>query len=235
MKMCKKLVCMVSVAVILSAGFISHGVALETSVLKANNIENTGVGDIPEEVLQEIDSVILKYSGAINSINDYVEDYIEDNGKINWGFRLPRDLRVTFNSIVDEFDDGISDTSFDNDGRNDILIFPYIKFKPLDLGMGHYIWTDHLFTQLVAEYMPLGAAVIAAILDVAFQHGCTQKFLFFIASFIDTLSESTPDEVREKDGGIGIRWGFLDSYLATPSAIIDILELDSQPCNPWWS
>ena len=52
--MCKKLVCMISAAVILSTGFISQVAALETSVLKANNIETTGTGDIPEEVLQEI-------------------------------------------------------------------------------------------------------------------------------------------------------------------------------------
>jgi hypothetical protein len=228
MKMWKRLVCMLSVAVILSVSFSSQGAALETSVLKANNIETTGVGDIPEEVRQEFDSVILKYTSDINSINDYVEDYIEDKGKINWRFRLPRDLKVKFNNIVDEFNDGVSDSSFDNDGINDIIIFPYIRFRSFDIGMGHYIWTDHLFTQLVAEYMHLGAAVVAAILDVAFEHGCTQRFLFFFASFLDTLTESTPDEVREKDVGMGIRWDFLDSYLLTYPAIIDKLELGSQ-------
>lgn len=254
MKIWKRLVCMVSVAFILSTGFFSQGAALETSVLKAdnvgatsypddigvtalgeNNVGTTGVGDIPEEVLQEFDSVIIKYSGAIDSINDYVEEYIEDNGRINIRFRLPYDLRVKFNTIVDGFDEGVGDTSFGDDGRNDILIFPYFRLQPLDLGMGHYIWTDHLITQLVAEYMPFGAAVIAAILDVAFGYGCTQKFLFFIASFIDTLSEGTVDEVIDTDDGLGIRWSFLDSYLISSSAIIDILELESQPCNPWWS
>jgi len=254
MKIWKRLVCTILVAFIFPTGFFSQGAALEVTALKEdsvettsysddigvnalgeNNVETAGIGDIPEEVLQEFDSVIIKYSGAIDSINDYVEEYIEDNGRINMRFRLPYDLRVEFNTIVDGFDDGVGDTSFEDDGRNDILIFPYLRLQPLDLGMGHYVWTDHLFTQLVAEYMPFGAAVIAAILDVAFGYGCTQKFLFFIASFIDTLSASTADEVIEKDDGLGIRWSFLDSYLMSSSAIIDILELESQPCNPWWS
>jgi hypothetical protein len=103
---------MVLVAFILSTGFFSQGAALETSVLKAKKVETTGVGDIPEEVLQEFDSVIIKYSSAINSINDYVEEYIEDNGRINMRFRLPYDLRVKFNTIVDGFDEGVGDTSY---------------------------------------------------------------------------------------------------------------------------
>ena len=230
MKSWKRVAFIVSITAILSSICFSQatfGVAnLETSNIRANKYPE----DIPKEIFDNFNQTVSVHINHITSINNYVSEYIENKGRINWRFRLPKDLKENFNNIIDEFNAGIGDTSFDPDeyGKNDLIILPYILFKPIDFGIVYRFWTNYLFTQLIAEYMPLGVAVIAAIIDVALENKCSEKFLFLVASFIDTLSGITPEEIYETDEGKGVRWDFLDSFLITRPAVIDILDLFSQ-------
>lgn len=113
-------------------------------------------------------------------------------------------------------------------GKNSLEVIPYFNLWPLDYGVIYRIWTGHFYTQLIAEYMPLGIPIIEKMLEWASEKKIPDTVLFTIASFIDNVAKFTPEQIRAKDHGNGVRWDYYDSFIYSEPTIIDSVALYSQ-------